>query len=95
MKASRLLPLLTLLVFALAHARGGRTPQRTRSAGAHLHAVAAQRLGPIERRIGVRQQPVGNGLQVGLMPPDGPAATPTETVRVRSICAVSTKVPLR
>src|SRR5271168_2242070 len=36
---------------------------------AHLHAVSAQRLGTIQSRIGISQQPLGNRLQIGFMPP--------------------------
>ena len=35
-------------------------------------------------------QPVRDGLQVGFVPPGETEATPTDTVKVRSICAVST-----
>ena len=62
--------------------RSASRPSREPSAGADLHAISAQRLGPVERGIGIGEQPVGDRLQVRLVRGRAKrAATPTETVR--------------
>src|ERR1700726_4021843 len=57
----------------------------------HLHAISPQRLGAVERGVGIGQEPVGHCLQVRFMRPGDSDATPTDTVKFRSICAVSAK----
>ena len=43
-------------------------PASCRGACAHLDAIAAERLCPVERGIGVGEQPVGERLQIRLVP---------------------------